>query len=98
MNPILPNSRTDLPGASPTHPFLIRLAQRRDEMAERAAAKAEAEGVAYVEPLARSKARNARGGRLPHGIYRGSTCGTFRADAGREPILQVEYRAILWAS
>jgi hypothetical protein len=67
------------------------LEQRRAEMVERVAAqaaeaaKAEAKITAETEAPVRTKARDGAGGRLPHGIYRGSTPGTYRADAGRDP-------------
>lgn len=88
MSPILPNFRTDLPADQPKHPFLLRVEQRRAEMVARVAAQAaeaKAEAAAPTEPAGRSKARGVAGGRLPQGIYRGTTPGTFRADAGRDP-------------
>jgi hypothetical protein len=92
MSPILPNSRTDLPADQPKHPFRLRLEQRRAEMVERVAAQAaeaaKAKATAETEALVRTKARDGAGGRLPHGIYRGSTPGTYRADAGRELIIR----------
>jgi hypothetical protein len=63
------------------------LEQRIAEMAERVAAQAaeSAKATAETEASVRTKARDGAGGRLPHGIYRGGTPCTYRADAGRDP-------------